>query len=143
MSTLEQLLALRGADLEVAMAITGATAAGRESVTGYQGLEDLDVIDAAEGLRIFVRGDRVVLVYVGETALPDGLDSTTLSKALGSNGELLASRQGKLAELHVVADQGVAWSEVDGEIGFMELFAPTELGDYLRDVYQEPPTFIQ
>jgi len=142
-STLQDLLALRGADLQVASAITGASLDEREPVTGYQGLSDLDAIDASDGVRLFVRDDKVVLVYVGESGLPNGITDETLAEAVGSSGEPLPSRQGKLAELHVVAEQGIAWSEVDGEVGFVELFPPTDLETYLREIYQEPPKFIQ
>jgi hypothetical protein len=142
-TTLDDLLSLAGADLETAAKTTGASLDQREEVTGYQGLADLDVIDAAPGIRIFLRGDDVVLIYVGEAGLPAGVDDAALQAALGSDGENLRSRQGKLAELHVVAARGVAWSEVDGEVGFVEVFPPTTLEAYQRDIYLEPPVFKQ
>lgn len=143
MTTVQQLLALSGATLAGAAEVTGASPDRRERITGYQGLRNLDVIEAPGGERIHVRGDDVVLVYVGAAALPEGLTSDSLSGAVGSDGDLLPSRQGKLAELHVVADRGVAWSEIDGEIGFVELFPPTTLAAYRRDIYQLPPVFSQ
>ncbi len=143
MITLEQLLTLSGATLAVATEVTGATGDQREHITGYQGLLDLDVIEAPAGERIHLRDNQVVLVYVGSTAVPDGLTSDTLRTAVGSNGEFLPSRQGKLAVLHVVADRGVAWSEVDGVIGYVELFPPTTFAAYRREIYLQPPVFIQ
>lgn len=143
MITLDQLLLLSGASLADAIDIAGAFGEQREHITGYQGLNDLEVIVAPGGERIHVRGNNVVLVYVGSTALPKALTSDSLRTAVGSNGELLPSRQGKLAELHVVADRGVAWSEVDGELGFVELFPPTTLAAYRREIYLQPPVFSQ
>jgi hypothetical protein len=143
MTKVDQLLALPGASLADATELTGASPERRERITGYQGLRDLDVIEAPSGERIHIRGDDVVLVYVGPSAVPVGLTSESLSEAVGSDGELLSSRQGKRASLHVVADRGVAWSEEDGEIGFIELFPPTTLATYRRRIFQEPPTFAQ
>jgi hypothetical protein len=143
MITLGQLLAIPGANLAAAKEITGASGDQRERITGYQGLRDLDVIEAPGGERIHLRHNEVVLVYVGSTALPDGLTSDSLRSAVDSDGDLLPSRQGKLAELHVVADRGIAWSEVDGEVGFVELFPPTTLAAYRREIYQQPPVFSQ
>ena len=137
------LLRLRGADLEVAARTLDADPDLREQVDGYQGLADLDVVDAPDGVRIFLRGDDVVLIYVGPDALPAGLDGETLGSAVGADGDLLRSRQGKRANLHVVAGQGIAWSEDAGQIGFVELFPPTTLEGYRRDIYLEPAKFIR
>jgi hypothetical protein len=142
-STLDDLLALRGADLETALNLTGASADERERITGYQGLADVDVIRVPDGVRIFLRGDEVVLIYAGDKALPPGLTHSEISAAVGSGGEQLRSRQGKRARLHVAANQGVAWSEVHGDVGFVELFPATDLETYRREIYLEPPRFIQ
>jgi hypothetical protein len=143
MMTLQQLLSLPGADLDTVTSLTDASAGQRESITGYQGLRDLDVIEAPGGERIHVRGDDVELIYLGPSAIPAALTSDSLSEALDSEGDVLRSRQGKRASLHVVADRGVAWSEEDGEIGFIELFPPTTLDIYRRRIFQNPPTFAQ
>jgi hypothetical protein len=66
-----------------------------------------------------------------------------LARIAGSDGETLRSRQGKSALMHVVADKGIAWSEDDGEVGFVELFPPTTLNGYQKTIYREPPKFIR
>lgn len=143
MNTILDLAALRGASLADAAAALGADPTRREPVTGYQGLADLEVIDAPDGTRVFVRGDAVALIYVGPHALPAGLDAAALSEAVGMSGEPLRSRQGKNATLHVAAEQGFAWSEEDGELGFVEVFPPMPLAAYRQQIYREPPLFAQ
>ncbi|WP_028051180.1 hypothetical protein [Cellulomonas sp. URHD0024] len=138
MKSLDELLDLRGADLTSVAAALDVDPGQREGITGYQGLEDVDAIDAPDGTRIIARGDALVLVYVGRAALPAGLTSAALVDAVGSAGKALRSRQGKQAQLHVVAKKGIAWSESDGEVGFVEIFPPTSFDDYTRDIYVEP-----
>lgn len=141
MTSLDELGRLPGAPLDVVASATGADTHQRESVTGYQRLADLDVIDAPGGERIFLRGDDVVLIYVGEDWLPTGTDHQALVRVAGSDGEELRSRQGKSALMHVVADKGLAWSEDGGEVGFVELFPPTTIDGYRKTIYREPPKF--
>lgn len=142
MITVDQLLALRGVDLDVALKLTRASADQREPITGYQGLTALDVIKAPNGVRIYVRGDDVVLIYAGRSVLQGQLTDEELAAAVGSAGEELRSRQGKRALLHVAAESGIAWSELDGVVGFVELFPPTDLATYQREIYREPPRFV-
>lgn len=140
MIALPDLLALAGADLTDAQHLTGSHSSTRTRVTGYEGLKDLDVLDGA-GTRIFLRGDDVVLIYVGEAALPDGTTSDDLAALVDTDGQELPSRQGKNALIHVVAERGLAWSEEGGEIGFVELFPPTTFETYHDDIYVDPGTF--
>lgn len=143
MTTLDELTRLPGASLDTVASITGADPDHRESVTGYQRLTNVDVIDTSGGARIFLRGQEVVLVYVGTDALPAGTDHQALARVAGSDGETLRSRQGKRALMHVVADKGLAWSEDGGEVGFVELFPPTTLDGYRKEIYRKPPKFIR
>lgn len=138
-----ELLALRGADLAGAAEALRADPSRRQPIAGYQGLADLDAIDAPAGARLFARAGELVLIYLGPDALPPQLSDEDLAAAIGSSGEQLPSRQGKNATLHVAAEQGIAWSEEDGRIAFVEVFPPMTGEDYLRRVYLEPPAFIQ
>lgn len=142
--TLEELLALRDHDAAGAAAHVGAGPDARKRVTGYQGLRDVDVIDSPEpGIRFVLDGDEVVLVYVGRAGLPEGLTNDQIAAVAGSDGTRLRSRQGKRAWLHVVADAGLAWSELDGQVAFLEAFQPTTLADYMDRIWVEPGPFIQ
>jgi hypothetical protein len=117
--------------------------ARREVVTGYEGLSDVAAIDAPDGSRLHVRGDALVLIYVGRAALPAGLDDADLVAAIGSTGERLRSRTGRRARMHVAAGEGIAWSEEAGEVGFIEIFPPTSFDAYTRDIYVDPGTFTK
>ena len=139
--TLAELLRLSGAALADAATALGADPDDREEVDGYEALTDLDVIAAPGGARIYLRGEDVVMIYVGRGALPDSTDADALEAAVGSAGKELRSRQGKRAHIHVVAKQGVAWSELDGTVGFLELFPPTTFKDYQATIYAEPAPF--
>ena len=141
MTTLNDLTRLSGASLETVASATGADLGGREAVDGYQRLKDVDVVETTSGARVFLRGDQVVLIYVGEDWLPAGTDHQALVKAAGSDGEELRSRQGKSAVMHVVANKGIAWSEDGNEVGFLELFPPTSVDAYRKTIYREPPKF--
>jgi hypothetical protein len=141
--TLEELLQLPGASLEQAAAALDADPAQRESVDGYEGLADLDVVETPSGASIYLRGDDVVMIYVGRRALPEGTTGAAVAAAVGKQGKSLRSRQGKRATMHVVAKRGVAWSELDGAVGFLELFPPTTFEEYQNTIYDEPPEFIR
>jgi hypothetical protein len=45
--------------------------------------------------------------------------------------------------MSVAAGQGVAWSSLDNEIGWVELFRPRSFEDYKRDIYTTPQKFVQ
>ena len=141
--TLAELLALRGADLATVCARTGVDPGSRDADVRYEGLTDVERLDGPGAPRVFVRGDDVVLVYAGPSVVPEGLSSDEVAAAVGADGEVLRSRQDKSAGLHVVAEQGVAWSESGGEVGFLEVFPPTDLDTYRAQVYREPPAFTR
>lgn len=144
MSSLAELLALRELDLDQAAEFLGTSPDSRQPIKGYGALRDVDALDSKDrGIRFLLHGNRIRLVYLGRGALPEGTKNEDLVAVAESNGDLLRSRQAKRARLHVAAGSGLAWSELDGRVGFVELFAPTTLDDYLDQIYEEPPKFIQ
>ncbi len=144
MSTIDEIRSLGSMDLDAAAAYLGVDVGDRYEITGYGKLQDVDVLESEEmGIRFLLRDDDVVLVYVGAAALDDDVDAGVVAESIGTAGDRLRSRQGKRAHLHVVAEQGIAWSELDGQIGWMELFPPRSLAAYVADIYQEPPRFRQ
>lgn len=140
---LAALRALATADLPTVLATLDAEGVDRTTITGYEALTAVEAIDAPDGERVIVRGDDVVLIYVGEFSLPEDLTSEDLVDAVGSEGETLRSRQGRMARLHVVADQGIAWSEDREGVGFIEIFPPTTVEAYRSEIYQDPGEFIR
>lgn len=144
MTSLEQMVSWRDLDATKAAATLGVDVNSRHPVKGYGALRDVDVLDDKDrGVRFFLDGDRVALVYIGPSGLPPGADHRALVTAAGGEGELLRSRQAKTATLHVAAPAGMAWSEDDGAVGWVELFEPTTFDDYRKRIYQEPPAFVQ
>lgn len=141
--TVEDLLALAGASLDVVSIAVGADPGARESVTGYESLKRVDLLVGSDGARVFLRGEDVALIYIGEDSLPQGVDHDALVAELGTDGAELRSRQGKSALMHVVADKGVAWSEDGGHVGFLEIFPPTTLKEYQKRIYRKPAKFIR
>lgn len=144
MTTLDDLLALRDLDPQGAADFLGVDLTSRRPITGYGQMHSLDALSTPDsGVRFLLHDDQIVLVYVREGGVPDGLDHQAMLDAVTGEPATLRSRQGKHAQQHVLADQGVAWSELDGQIGFIEIFPPTNLEDYTEWVYEEPPVFRQ
>jgi hypothetical protein len=140
---LASLTTLARTDLAGVLSALGADGGDRTQVTGYEALSDVELVKAPGGERIFVRGDRLMLVFVADANLPPGTDHAALVAAVGDEGERLRSRQGRHAVLHVVADSGVAWSEERGEVEFVEIFPPTTLEAYRSEIYEDPGEFIR
>jgi hypothetical protein len=128
---------LAGADLATVLEALGAEEVERAPVTGYEGLSDVELVEAPGGERIFVRGDEVKMIYLGEECLPPSITHDALIEALGADTVRLRSSQGKSARQHVVAEQGIAWSVEGDEVGFVEVFPPTDMETYRREVYVE------
>jgi len=140
-STLDELLSLGGLNVDEAQELLGESA-GPTPIAGYQAMQDVEAISSKQrGLMFIVRDGSVVLVYAGPTAV-EGIRPDELSERFGT-GTPLRSRQGRMATLHVVADRGVAWSEENYELGFVELFPPTTIDAYKTEVYLEPPAVNQ
>jgi hypothetical protein len=142
-TSLADLIKLRDAVASEAAAFLEVDLRSRHPVSGYGALHDVDALDGGSGTRLFLRGDHVELVYVGGAGLPPGTDHQALVALARSEGAKLPSRQGKLASMHVVAPEGMAWSELDGEVGWLELFQPRTLERYLDEIYARPPVFRQ
>ncbi len=143
MTPLDELVGLRDLDVEQAMAYLG-TDDKPVPITGHGALRDVDALTSKErGVQfVFDRDGVLRLVYLGARAVPPQVDHAALVAELGT-GEVLRSRQGRRAELHVVAPAGIAWSEEEGELGFLELFPPTTFDRYRDEIYEEPPAFRQ
>lgn len=143
MTSLTQLLGLSGADLPTVLAVTGADLSARVHAFGYQGLADADIVEF-DGGRLALSGDEVLLVQVNAAYwFPEGLTNQDLVVAVGGPGQRLRGRGGKLAKLHVAAEHGVAWEEVQGEVRYLEFFPPSDVATYERTVYAEPPRFVE
>jgi hypothetical protein len=97
---------------------------------------------AAHPGRFHFADGRQVLLYIGSTAdeLAD-LKPDQVMGSLGGPGLELASRAGKSHTQHVYPEKGLAFSEGDDQVDFVEVFPPTSADAYLSDLYIDPGPF--
>ena len=110
----------------------------------YERLSDVTHVHRAEAhpAHFYLRGVELVMVYIGDDDFLAPLTLDVLHARLGES-VTLRSRQGKRAHQHVWAEQGVACSELDGALGFLEVFPPISHERYLETIYDEPLPFIR
>ena len=110
---------------------------------GYEALGGVDCIHAPSfsAAHFFFAGPELKLVYVPRTAV-GGQDAQPWLDELGP-GPQLASRTGKRAVLEVRPERGFAFSHQAGGVELAEVFPPTTLDAYERDIYEEPAPEIR
>lgn len=91
----------------------------------------------------FLRGDQLVMVYIGNQTFLSQLKPDAVAKELGGPGKELPSRVAKSATQHVYADKGFAFSEEDGALAFVEIFPPMPHERYLETVYETVTPFTK
>ncbi len=91
----------------------------------------------------YLRGDRIELVYVGNAAFLSGLKPAAIQKELGGDGTRLRSRVGKTSNQYVYPEKGFAYSETDGALDFVEIFAPMSLEQYRQRIYEDVGPFTK
>jgi hypothetical protein len=139
-SLLAHALALRG--LTRGELLAQVPDARVEEDVRYEGLRPVARVRAPElwpGFFYF-DGERQAMLYAGD---PEGVAPEELAGELGPDGHELRSRAGKRAVLRVWPEQGVAFSEENGAVDFLEVFAPTTLEDYQARIYEDPGTFTR
>lgn len=127
-----QVRALLGPDLE------------EDGDSGYEGLDDLVELvnlDVFPG-SIFLADGAVRLVYVPRSGV-EGMSLEQIERQVTGEPARLRSRAGKKATMRVWPEEGVAVSADAQGVHFVELFPPTTLEEYEREIYEEPPRFIR
>ena len=132
---------LRDLDRATLLDRVGRTEADVRRDVAYRGLEHVDTV-TSQGAHIYLRGDRVALIY-GDDLSFESPSASEMQRALGGEGEMLASPASKRGVVHVYPEHGVAVSEEDDHVQFIEVFPPTTLDRYRAEIYREPPRFIQ
>jgi hypothetical protein len=132
---------LRDLDRATLLDRIGLTEADVRRDVSYQGLEHVDNV-TFEGAQIYLRGDGVALIY-GDDLSFEVPSASEMQQELGGPGEMLASPASKRGVLHVYPERGIAVSEEDDHVQFVEVFPPTTLDRYRAEIYREPPRFIQ
>jgi hypothetical protein len=141
MGLVDRFVELRDLDRATLLDRVGRTEADVRRDVAYQGLEHVDNV-TFEGAEIYLRGDRVALIY-GDDLSFESPSASELGQALGGPGTMLASQASKRGVLHVYPERGIAVSEEDDHVQFIEVFPPATLDRYVTEIYREPPRFIQ
>lgn len=119
---------------------------GAEAVSGdeYGKMEDLTSIEGQPAFpgTIYLENGTVALVRIGREALRE-YRTEELQAQHGTNMLRLRSRAGKLANLWVSAEQGIAYSAQGETIHFIEVFRPRTQQEYQAQIYWDPGPFIR
>lgn len=119
-------------------------AAVEENSVKYEQLKNLTSLKNATVFpgTVYLKNDRVELIYFTRNTLKD-LKPADLERELHGEPILLRSRAGKVANLYVHAEAGVAYSAEDDEIHFIEVFRPRPQNAYEAEIYIDPGPFIR
>lgn len=111
----------------------------------YEGMSGLTMYYNPERFagRIYVREGKVAIVYVPSGEELRKTSPVELARQLHGKPADLRSRAGKEFTHHVYAEQGVAFSDDDEAIRFVEVFPPRSLDAYKREIYRDPGPFIR
>jgi hypothetical protein len=121
-------------------ALRDATPAGGpvESDVGYGAMRGLDMVDGPDGI-LFFRDGALAVAHVPDPELSDA----ELARFTAEDVPQLRSRAGKHAWVHVRADEGLAVTEEDGRVRYVEVFPPTTFDDYRERIHSPPPKFVE
>jgi len=111
----------------------------------YEGLEHVTHYynPSVSPARVYVSDGRVQMVYVPSGAAVAETTPSEIDAQIGGRGHRLRSRTGKTANQYVQAERGVAYSEDEGRVQFVEIFPPRSLEAYLKDIYRDPGPFTR
>jgi hypothetical protein len=121
-------------------ALREARSAGEPTETGvgYGSMRGLDMVDSP-GAILFFRDGALAVAHVPAPSLTDA----ELARFTGEEVPSLRSRAGKHARVHVRADEGLAVTEEDGRVRYVEVFPPTTFDDYRDRIHTPPPPFVE
>lgn len=98
--------------------------------------------DAFAG-RVYVRGDRVEIVYVPSGPALAGVTRADLDAPAGGEPAALRSRAGKEYVHYAHPEQGLAYSAEGDDVLFVEVFRPRSLEAYEAEIYRDPGPFTR
>lgn len=112
----------------------------------YEGLRDVTEIHQKDTspARFFFRGDKLVMIYLGDRGALQAYSEAALMQRLGGAKQAveLRSRAGKTSNQYLFPAQGVAFS-ADEEVEFLEVFPPMTENEYRQAIYRDPGPFIK
>jgi hypothetical protein len=88
----------------------------------------------------YLNHGKVTLIFIDDPMVMSLLHEDALISVLGAPAatQEMASRVGKQATHFAYPEDGVAFSVLDGETAFVELFAPMSMAAYLDGIYLKP-----
>jgi hypothetical protein len=110
-----------------------------EGLAGVTQYYNRDVLPA----RIYVRADRVDMVYVPSGPALAGVTCYDLDAEAGGKPVSFRSRAGKEYVHYAHTEQGLAYSAKGDDVRFVEVFPPCSLDAYEREIYRDPGPFIR
>lgn len=112
----------------------------------YEGLRDVTEIHQKDTspARFFFRGDKLVMIYLGDPGALQAYSEDALVQRLGGAKQAveLRSRAGKTSNQYLFPRQGVAFSAGE-DVEFLEVFPPMTESEYRQTIYREPGPFIK
>ncbi|MDA8286031.1 MAG: hypothetical protein M0Z42_22635 [Actinomycetota bacterium] len=110
----------------------------------YEAATGLDLLanEASAPARFYFRGPDLVMLYVDGSSLEHPSAKAVVAK-LGEPTATLRSRAGKASTLYLYPSRGFAYSACGDAFDFIEVFHPTTLERYQREIYQDPGHFVR
>jgi len=146
MESLQNLLALRsltGPEIKERYKITDEHIRSDATYQKINGLIEFYNPDLLP-VRFFLRNDHVVLIYSSDPEIVDTLDGKKIIDQYGEKDKnRLRSRAGKRSNLLVYPKEGFAVAIEEHEVQFIEIFQPTTLEEYKKEIYIEVGPFIR
>jgi hypothetical protein len=138
-SAVRELAALRDVSLpDLRERLGGVEGQGDARYGRMEGLEMLHA-PAAHPAIFFFRDGRLVVAHLPD---PD-FAPDEVRELLGDDPPRLRSRAGKHAWALVRAEKGLAVTEEDGQIRYVEVFPPTTFEDYRDRIHTPAPHFVE
>lgn len=141
MSRLGELLELRELTLDDAAERFGLSDDDLDRGLRYEGLSELTLAHkpAAHPGYFYFDDGRLAMLYVEAP----GIDAAALQAELGDPEATLRSRAGKGYVQRVYPERGIAYSSKGDHVAFVEVFPPTSLERYEREIYEDPGEFTR
>jgi hypothetical protein len=144
-SDLDPWISLRDLSMREALARFSITTANIRTEGSYQGLDHLTELykPAAHPARFFFRDGTIAIIHVGDGAELKRLRGKAIFAQLGGEGILLRSRACTPCNEHVYPEKGLTVSGEGDDVSFVDVYPPTTLAGYLKEIYIEPGAFVR
>ena len=112
----------------------------------YQNLKNLTRIyfdNKALKIYFFNHKEDAVMIYIEDETTFDNLSIKDIINKYDEPQEIVRSRGGKRANLHIYSKNGFSFSEISKKVIFFEIFPDCSLKDYKEKIYIKPSPFVK